>query len=201
MEKGKRRKIGIYSGSFDPVHTGHQMVANFCSQWGPFDEVWLTVSRRNPLKVDSCVADDRQRLEMAHLAASGCRGVKVSDFEMSLPVPSYSYTTLCRLHESFPDCDFSLIIGSDNWLEFSNWRDPEKIVAEFGVVVFPRPGYDVNTPLPAGVVLLEETPMAMISSTFIRRAAAQGANLNGFVPAEVASYIEKEKLYLTKKND
>lgn len=188
-------RIGIYSGSFDPIHAGHQMVANYCAQWGPFDEVWLLVSPMNPLKRGSNPASESQRLEMARIVAEQCRNVKASDFEFNLPLPSYTYVTLCRLRESYPEHDFTLIVGSDNWINFGRWRDAHKIIDEFGLVVFPRPGYEVpQDPMP-GVRVLPDTPTAQISSTFVRKAVAEGYSIAGFVPSGVADYIEKEKLY------
>lgn len=172
------------------------MVANYCSQWGPFDEVWLMVSRMNPLKQGSNPASEMQRLEMARIVAEKCAGVKVSDFELYLPSPSYSYVTLCKLKAKYPEHDFNLIIGSDNWVNFGRWRDAHRIISEFGLVVFARPGYELPTSAIAGVTLLEGTPTAQISSTFIRDAVVKGANINGFVACDVADYIKKENLYV-----
>lgn len=188
-------RIGVYSGSFDPIHTGHAMVANFVAQWGGVDEVWLMVSRLNPLKLGSHPAEDHQRIEMAELVASKCKDVKVSDFEMNLPLPSFTYFTLCNLREKYPEHDFVLIIGSDNWHFMDKWRDPEKIISEFGMIVYPRPGYDMPDNLPDNVKVLRDAPMALVSSTFIRHSVAKGKNVNYFVPCGVAEYIEKNQLY------
>lgn len=188
-------KIGIYSGSFDPIHTGHEMVANYCSQWGGVDEVWLMVSRLNPLKEGLTPAPDFHRLKMATLVAERCEHVIASDFEMHLPLPSYSYVTLCRLRETYPEHEFTLIIGSDNWVNFGRWRDAHKIIKEFGLIVYPRPGYEFPWQPPKGVIVLGKSPTAQVSSSFIREAVASGANINGFVPAHVADYIKANGLY------
>ncbi len=200
MPRGKT--IGVYCGSFDPIHTGHAMVANFVSQWGGVDEVWLMASRLNPLKEGRRPADDHHRLAMTALVAKGCRHVIASDFEMHLPLPSYTYVTLCRLREMHPDHRFRLIIGSDNWISFKRWRDWEKIIEEFGLLIYPRPGYGVD-PKDVGsagwnhdrVEVLKEGPTSFISSTFIREAIAEGKDINYFVPPAVAAYIEKNRLY------
>lgn len=189
--------VGIYCGSFDPIHTGHAMVANYVSQWGGVDEVWLMVSRLNPLKDGKKPAADSHRLAMAKLVAEECHGVVASDFEMHLPLPSYTYVTLCRLRETYPDYKFKLIIGSDNWLEFCRWRDYEKIIEEFGLIIYPRPGYEVTDLQGSGVKMLPDSPTSFISSTFIRKAVAEGRNVNYFVPPAVASYIKKNGLYRT----
>ena len=188
-------RIGVYCGSFDPIHTGHAMVANSLAQYGGLDEVWLMVSRHNPLKVGRDPASEPHRLAMVKLVAEGCSRVVASDFEFSLPVPSYTYVTLCRLRERFPQHKFVLIIGSDNWHNFNRWRDSESILREFGLIVYPRPGYDLPVELPAGVEVPAKAPQALISSTFIRKAVADGKNLNYFVPREVADYIRQNRLY------
>lgn len=188
-------RIGIYSGSFDPIHTGHAMVANYVSQWGGVDEVWLMVSRLNPLKEGNDPLMDGLRLDMAGLMAEKCERVRVSDFELSLPAPSYTYVTLSRLREKYPDDEFVLIIGSDNWHSIDQWRDTEKIIREFGIIIYPRPGYEVGGDLPEGVTILNDAPLAMISSTFVRKAAAMGRNINYFVPYDVARYISDNNLY------
>ena len=188
-------RVGIYSGSFDPIHTGHAMVANYCAQWGNVDEVWLMVSRLNPLKEGSAPTDGLHRLRMAKLVAENCKGVKASGFELSLPLPSYTYVTLCKLRDQYPEHEFKLIIGSDNLANFGRWRDAHKIIKEFGILIYPRPGFDVPSVPPSGVEVLSDGPTAHISSTFVREAMSEGANINYFVPAVVAEYIYEHKLY------
>lgn len=188
-------KIGIFGGSFDPIHSGHAMLANYMAQWTDLDEVWLMVSPRNPLKPEGMVASEEQRLDMARLVAGKCRGVVASDFEFSLPRPSYTYLSLCRLREAYPQHQFSLIIGSDNWKIFSSWRNPDRIINEFGVLIYQRPGQEVDEELPAGVRLVADAPQQLISSTFIRKSIKENKNLNFFLPPEVFEYIRKNHLY------
>lgn len=193
--------IGIYSGSFDPIHTGHAMVANYVAQWGGVDEVWLLVSRQNPLKEEHEPLADKYRLDMAKLVAEECDGVKASDFEMHLPLPSYTYVTLTKLREIYPEHEFKLIIGSDNWVNFGRWRDAHKIIKEFGLLVYPRPGYEVPDTPPEGVKVIGSGPTSFISSTFVREALREGANVKFFVPLNVARYIEEHNLYSEKKRE
>jgi len=189
-------RIGIFSGSFDPIHTGHAMIANFAAQWLGLDEVWIMVSPLNPLKKGSLPAPDTARMEMASIVASGCNKVRASGFECSLPVPSYTYRTLTSIKDAYPEHEFSLIIGSDNWLRFSQWRDSDRIKSEFEIFIYPRPGYEVDIDtLPAGVSLMTEAPQALISSSFVRESVKEGKNLNYFLPPEVFDYIIKNNLY------
>lgn len=189
-------KIGIFGGSFDPIHSGHAIIANYASQWMGLDEVWLMVSPQNPLKQDSDLSPEEMRCEMAELVAEDCSDVKVSRFEMTLPRPSYSYRTLTLLKEVYPHDEFTLIIGSDNWQEFGRWRDNEKIIEEFEILIYPRPGYDIDaSALPAGVRIMDEAPQVFISSTFVRQSVKEGKNVNFFIPPRVYEYIRKHNLY------
>lgn len=187
--------IGIYGGSFDPIHTGHAMVANFVSQCNVVDEVWFMVSRRNPLKEHETLAGDIDRLAMASLVAEKCKKVKVCDIEMSLPTPSYTYDTLSILKEKYPANEFKIIIGSDNLQNFYKWRNSEKIQKEFGVIVYPRPGYPLPEKQPENMTFLNGAPEFSISSSLIREYAASGWNINYFVPISVSEYIKTQKLY------
>jgi len=189
-------KVGIFSGSFDPIHTGHAMIANYAAQWGGLDEVWLMVSPLNPLKDGSTPAPAADRLAMAYTVAEKCQRVRVSDFELSLPCPSYSYRTLTCLRDTFPDKEFTLIIGSDNWMQFENWRDNDRIVSEFPILIYPRPGYmaDIDH-LPDNVTVMKDAPQVLMSSSFIRKSVKEGRNLNFFLPPEVFDYITKKSLY------
>lgn len=194
--------IAIYSGSFNPIHTGHAMLASWCCQFCPdIDEVWLMVSPQNPLKRDKTSAPQEQRLEMVRIVAEGCTGVRASDFEFSLPLPSYTYRTLRALHERYPEHTFRLLTGADNWLLFDRWRDSQKIIDEFGLLIYPRPGYPVDTAvLPEGVRYLANAPQIEISSSFIRESIAASLNMNYFLPSSVYRYIIENKIYSDGKS-
>jgi nicotinate-nucleotide adenylyltransferase len=192
-------KIGVFSGSFNPIHTGHAMIANYVVQTCGLDQVWLMVSRRNPLKSDSNPADDLDRLEMVKSVTARNPRLKASAFELSLPAPSFTYRTLGMLRERYPEDEFTLIIGSDNWLDFNLWRDHDRIVAEFRIIVYQRPGFYIPAEeagvLHANVTLLQNAPLAEISSTFIREGVKKGMNLSFFLPDEVLDYIKRRNLY------
>lgn len=187
--------VGIYGGSFDPIHTGHSIVANFMSQCNEVDEVWLMVNRKNPLKSHGVFASDEDRLAMASLVAKKCRNVKVCDIEMKLPTPSFTYDALCELKRIFPQHSFKLIIGSDSLENFNNWKESDKIIREFGLLVYPRPGYPLKGEEPSGIVYINGAPEFSISSSLIREYIKSGWNINFFVAPAVSEYIATHKLY------
>ena len=187
--------VGILGGSFNPVHIGHMMLASFLTQWGYVDKVWLTLSPRNPLKDQAELIPDMKRLSMLSIAAKGAKDIEICDIELSMPKPSYTINTLELLRERYPECKCKLIIGSDNWQVFDQWRDADRILEEFGVMVYRRPGYPVENIHVDGLEVVN-APMVNISSTFIRNAIARGRNVNYFLPQGVYKYIQDNKLYL-----
>lgn len=190
--------IGILGGSFNPVHIGHMMLASYMQQYGDFDEVWLSLSPLNPLKANpEELIPDVQRLNMLDIALGNTKGLKVCDIELSMPKPSYTINTLRYLEKRYPRHLFKLIIGSDNWKIFDQWKGAEEIKSDFGVVVYPRPGYPVGTVYDDGVDVVT-APTADISSTFIRKGLARGKDMNYFLPAGVYEYIKKNELYGAK---
>ncbi len=190
------KTIGILGGSFNPVHAGHMMLASYLSQWGYVDEVWLTLSPRNPLKEPEDLLPDMKRLAMLNIAVKGAPYIDICDIELTMPRPSYTINTLDLLHERYPEYKFRLIIGSDNWRIFDQWRASHRILEEYGVIVYLRPGYPVERRHIDGLEVVE-APMMNVSSTFIRDAIARGRNMNYFLPAGVYKYIVDNRLYKT----
>lgn len=200
--KEKQPVIGILGGSFNPVHIGHLMLASYLSQFTDLDEVWLTLSPLNPLKVNpEELIPDMERLKMLSIATDGIEGIGVCDIELSMPRPSYTINTLKVLQRRYPRRRFKLIIGSDNWRIFEQWRDYEKILSDFGVIVYPRPGYPVDSNIYEDGVEFVKAPVCNISSTFVRKAIVKGKNMNFFLPPGVYNYIVENKLYTTPVND
>lgn len=189
----------IYSGSFNPLHTGHIMLASWVAQFCPeVEEVWLTVTPCNPLKDSLPGATDHDRLKMAELAAGPLGKVKVSDFEFGLPRPTYTYSTLRAMAQRWEGRIFKLLIGSDNWQIFHRWRDYDRILDDFGVYIYLRPGYPVDAAtLPKGAKLLEGAPQIELSSSFIREALATGDDMKYFMPDVVYDYVREHHLYST----
>jgi nicotinate-nucleotide adenylyltransferase len=189
--------IGILGGSYNPVHIGHLMLASYLSQWGYVDKVWLTLTPRNPLKDPHNLIPDMKRLAMLNIATKGLRGIETCDIELSMPHPNYTINTLSTLAKRYPLKHFKLIIGSDNWLIFEKWREWQRILDEFGVIVYPRPGYNVENKNVDGMEYID-APIANISSTFVRSAIAAGRDMSCFLPGGVYKYIADNKLYQYK---
>ncbi len=190
--------IGILGGSFNPIHIGHLMLASYMQQFAGFDEVWLTLSPLNPFKDESSeLIPDIMRLKMLEIALKDAKGLNICDVELSMPRPSYTINTLRYLAKRYPRRNFKLIIGSDNWKVFDKWKDSESIMSDFGVLVYPRPGYPVGTIYDDGVDLVN-APVADISSTFIRKAIARGKDMSYFLPHGVFDFIKKNDLYGNK---
>ncbi len=190
-----KRKVAIMGGSFNPVHVGHLMLANYIRQEYHLDCVMLLLSPLNPLKQnpENLLPDD-VRYEMLRLACENVDFIEASDAELSMPRPSYTINTLRKLAEQYPDTDFKLIIGADNWLIFDKWRSADEIIRNFGVIVYPRPGYAINETKKSGVEF-SQAPMFDISSTFIRQFIANGGDPAFFVPEKVREYILTHNLY------
>ena len=188
-------EIGIFGGSFNPIHIGHCIVASHIAQHTSVDEVWLNVSPQNPLKEKAEDYLAEHRLKMAALAVNDCDRLKVCDIEFQMPVPSYSISTLRKLRSLYPTDHFRLIIGSDNWLIFDKWKDYQEIISEFGVIVYPRPGYELPSMILPKNVEFVDAPQIELSSTFIRDCVRNGLDLHFLVPEIVRDYILSNNLY------
>jgi len=188
-------KTAVFSGSFNPIHIGHLVLANYLCEFTDVEEVWLMVSPLNPLKEPDVVVDSHARYEMTCLAVNDDRRLFASDFELNMPLPTYSIRTLTALRESYPDREFSLLIGADNWQVFHKWKEYRQIMDEFPIWIYPRPGFDVGIPSGLTSVKLLEAPLVEISSTFIRNAVAAGHDMRRFVPEVVWQYIDSNQLY------
>lgn len=190
------RRVALLGGSFNPVHLGHLRLARYVAERGLADEVWLMVSPCNPLKRPEGLLETEARLSLARLAAEGMPGVRVSDYETRLPLPSYTWRTLAALGADFPGTEFSLLVGTDNWLVFDRWRNAAEILRRHRLLVYPRPGYEVRAEsLPPQVTLLSDAPQSPWSSTDIRRALAEGRDCAEMLPPAVAREIARRGYY------
>lgn len=196
-------RIGIYSGSFNPVHVGHVALCDYLVDQGVVDEVWLIRSPLNPFKVEaaSTLAPDADREAMLRLAIEGHRGLQVSTIEDDLPRPNYTINTLHVLEERWPEHEFHLIVGADNWLAFDRWRDYDEILTRYHLVVYPRPGYvlDEEAQLRLGAAALRnvqfvDAPQYDVSSTELRASIAAGI-CPEMIDARVWGYVREHGLY------
>jgi len=209
-------RIAVFGGTFNPIHNGHLAIAHSILDFGLADEVWLMVTPCNPWKQDQTMPDNDVRLEMVRAAVQGRSGLVASDFEFSLPFPQYTSTTLKALTESFPQHEFVLAMGADNWVRFTEWHDWPFIADNFELIVYPRPGYDIpsspagqdmmSSPdgqniqsLPAGLETARVTCLDCVlndvSSTLVRSKVASGLPVDSLVPLSVAQFISSRRLY------
>ena len=190
----KKLRTGIFGGSFNPIHIGHLALANYLCENGYVDELWFLVSPQNPFKQNQTLLDDSIRLKMVKAAIKGYPHFHASDFEFNLPKPSYTINTLNKLSETYPDKDFYLLIGADNWAAFDRWKSPEEIMSRHHVLVYPRLGYDIPETLPQNVRAVD-SPLIEVSSTFIRESIAQRKDIRYFLHPAVYEIINNEGLY------
>ena len=176
------KRIGIFGGSFNPIHNGHIALAQAVLRQCALDEVWLMVSPQNPLKQNSTdLLDDQLRLQMAEKALEGVEGVKACDYEFRLSKPSYTWNTLQHLSKDYPDYTFSLLIGGDNWAHFTRWRHWKDILRCHQVIVYPREDYP-------GTI---DVPLLDVSSTEIRQRVREGKSIEGMVPDSIIPLVKK----------
>ena len=188
-------KTGLFFGSFNPIHTGHLIIASYMANFTDLDEVWLVVSPQNPLKNKKGLGNMYDRLEMARLAIEPAEQLKVSDIEFNLPQPSYTIDTLTYLQEKHPTKEFVLIMGADNLASLKKWKNYEVLLKNYAIYVYPRPGSDVTEWVNHPSITLTETPQMEISSTFIRQALKDNKNIQFLVPENVIAFMDSKNMY------
>lgn len=188
--------IGLFGGSFNPIHRGHVSLARHLLEAGGLDEVWFMVSPQNPLKSHTGLVDDNDRLGMVQLALENERGMKACDYEFMLPRPSYTWNTLNALQKDFPNDTFVLLIGADNWCAIDKWAHHNEIIDNYKIMIYPRNGYLVDEALLPKTVSMVNTPLYNVSSTMIRQKIAEGKPISRYVKKSVADYIADHNLYV-----
>ncbi|MCF0179886.1 MAG: nicotinate-nucleotide adenylyltransferase [Bacteroidales bacterium] len=190
-------KIGIYSGTFNPIHCGHIALADFILEQKIVDEIWMIRTPQNPFKSNSSLLSDEHRAAMLAIAVAGHNGLKISNVEDDMPKPNYTINTLRKVKELYPENDFYLIIGADNWKVFDKWYKWETILSDFHLIVYPRPGYEIESfdceQFPTVKVI--DAPMYNLSSTEIREKIEAGEYPENLIPQGVLNYIIENKLY------
>lgn len=190
-------KIGLYFGTFNPIHVGHLIIANHMAEHSDLDQIWMVVTPHNPHKKKNTLLDDYHRLEMVHLATKDFPKIKPSDIEFKLPQPNYTVNTLVHLFEKFPKHEFSLIMGEDNLNSLHKWKNYEVILKNHNIYVYPRLNCGVMEEYLANHPKIHkiDAPIVELSSTFIRQNIKEGKNIVPMLPKEVWEYVEHNLFY------
>ncbi len=188
-------KTGLFFGSFNPIHNGHLVIAQYMAEFTDLSQVWLIVSPHNPLKPAGSLLQDHHRFEMARIAIGDYRRLKASKVEFTLPRPSYTVNTLAHLHEQYPDDSFVLIMGSDNLETFKKWKNWEQILEYNEIYVYPRPGSEGGELIHHPKIKIIEAPLMQISSTFIRNAIKDKKDIRYMIPESVYTYMDEMNFY------
>lgn len=188
-------KIGLFFGSFNPVHCGHMIIAGYMSEFTDLEQVWFIVSPHNPLKEKSSLLQDYHRMSLVKIAIADNRKLKVSDIEFKLPRPSFTINTLVSLFEKFPEHQFALILGSDNLASFVKWKNYEQILEQAELYVYPRKNIEGGELLNHPKVNFIDAPLMEISSSFIRESIKNKKDVRYMMPEKVWEYIDEMNFY------
>jgi nicotinate-nucleotide adenylyltransferase len=188
-------KIGLFFGSYNPVHVGHMIIANFILNHTPLKKVWMIVSPHNPHKQKSSLANDYDRLHLVRLAIGDNDKIEGSDIEFSLPKPSYTIDTLTYLQEKYPKKEFALIMGGDNLLSLPKWKNYEQIIANYEIYVYKRPNYELGVLENHPNIHLLDAPLLSISASYIRENIKSDKSIQYLTPDAVYNYLEETRLY------
>ena len=181
-------QIGLYFGSFNPIHVGHLIIANHILNETGLQKVWFVVSPQNPFKKSDTLLNEYDRFHLVQKAIEGDDRLKASDIEFSLPKPSYTVHTLAYLKEKYPDNQFSIIMGSDSFQNLGNWKNAEVIIHNYPIVVYKRPGFEINNNQGANLQIMN-APLLEISATYIRELIKDGKSIKHLVPPAVEEEI------------
>jgi len=189
------KQIGLFFGSFNPVHIGHLIIANHMANETDLDQVWMVVSPQNPFKDKKSLAKDRDRYNLVHLAIGDNPKLSVSDIEFSMPKPSYTIDTLTYLKEKYPNKIFYLIMGGDNVPTLPKWKNSELLIENYKIYVYKRPGYDLGPLASHPNITSVEAPLLDISSTHIRQLIKERKSIQYLVPDAARMEIERSSIY------
>jgi nicotinate-nucleotide adenylyltransferase len=188
-------KVGLFFGSFNPIHNGHLAIAAYMVEHGDIDRLWFVVSPQNPLKEKDDLLDDTLRLQMVKLAIANDDHLGACDIELALPQPSFTINTLDALKTSFPAIEFRLIMGADNFVNLEKWKDYSRIISEYPILIYPRPGFAMKNSILKGNFTLINAPLLPISSTMIREKIGKNENIDSLIPSAVSEFIKSSSLY------
>ena len=188
-------KVGLFFGSFNPIHNGHLVIAQYMAEFTDLEQVWFVVSPLNPLKPAATLLNDHHRFQMVRIAIGDYRKFKASKVEFGLPKPSYTINTLTHLHEQHPDDTFALIMGSDNLETLNKWKNYEQILQYHQIYIYPRPGADGGMFKDHEQVVWVDAPLMQLSSTFIRNAIKEKKDVRFMMPESVFKYMDEMNFY------
>ena len=186
--------IGLYFGSFNPVHSGHLIIANHVLNETPLEKIWFIVSPQNPFKTNAALLNEYDRLHLLKLATEDDLRIKISDIEFALPKPSYTSVTLAHLLEKYPEHQFTIIMGSDSFQNLHKWKNAEYIIKNYSICVYNRPGFEIQNHVNAKLQIVD-APLLQISATQIRQLIKEGKSIRYMVPDKVKEEIERGNYY------
>ncbi len=194
-EAYKKKKIGLFFGSFNPIHNGHLMIANYMLEFTRLDQIFFVVSPQNPFKEQKNLLDEHHRLALVQEAIGDNNKYRACNIEFKMPKPSYTIDTLIYLKEKYPEKEFSLIMGSDNLLHFHKWKNYKEIINNHSIYVYPRPGFDAKSANIQKNIVFTDAPLIEISSSFIRKSIKEKKDIHFFMPEKAWKYMREMHFY------
>ncbi|AOR26279.1 nicotinic acid mononucleotide adenylyltransferase [Formosa sp. Hel3_A1_48] len=189
-------KVGLYFGTFNPIHVGHLIIANHFAEHSDLEEIWCVVTPQNPFKTKQSVLDNHQRLEMVYLATKEYPKIKPSDIEFQLPQPNYTVHSLAYLEEKYPKHEFALIMGEDNLASLPKWKNAEVLLDRYPIYVYPRKIEQSYAAVDSkGTIIKVDAPIIEISSSFIRKSIKSAKNIRPLLPESVWVYLDEMNFY------
>ncbi len=194
-DKFKKNKVGLFFGSFNPVHNGHLIIANYILEYTELEQIFFVVSPQNPFKQKAALLEDYHRLALIKEAVGDNDKYHACDIEFKMPKPSYTIDTLTYLKEKYPEKEFSLIMGSDNLKNFHKWKNSRQIIDNHTLYVYPRPGFDDSEFKEVKNIILIDAPLMEISATFIRNAVKEKKDIRYYMPERAWNYLKEMHFY------
>jgi len=191
-------KVGLYFGSFNPIHNGHLIIANHVLNEADLQRIWFVVSPQNPFKHSGTLLNEYERLHLVRSAIEGDDRIKGSDIEFTLPRPSFTASTLAYLKEKHPDHEFVIIMGSDSFQNLVKWKNYETIISNYAILIYTRPGFEVKNSLNAKITIMK-APLLEISSTYIRELVRQNKSIKYLVPEKIEEEIQNNRFFKSNK--
>lgn len=188
-------KVGLYFGSFNPVHNGHLIIANYVANYTSLDRIWFVVSPQNPLKKSISLINENHRKHLIDLAIDGEKKLRSSNVEFKLPKPSYTIDTLTHLEDQYPQHEFAVIMGSDSFSNIKKWKNYQRLFKRYEIIIYQRPGFIVEPDKSAGKIRIMDAPLLQISSTAIRDMIHKKKSIRYLVPDVVKTEIETQQYY------